>query len=813
MFINNFRLAFRHLGRQKLNTTLHIIGLTLGMSVCLLIGLFLRYELSFDTYHENANRTYRINSIWTDSGKKNYHFSTPIPLADALRTGVSGLEAVSMAHPLWDEIIEINPQKIFKQGHILVVDPYFLDIFDIDVLKGNAYDALRKPYQALLTETIAKKFFGKEDPIGKSFRLKNKYNITVAGVIRDIPSNSHLPASMLLSYVPDEQFLGNNPNGWSSVSGTSAFVVVPEKYNIKNLEAQLKNLADIHINSDPNMPKFVRGDFDVQPLGDVHFNSKYAGGGEWVQAVNTSWLWFFAVIGLAVLALACINFVNLSTAQALSRAKEVGVRKSVGAGRFHLMAQFIREAWILALISGILAIAIAQTALPFMNLILEKGIVFNLLQSPGLLGGLLISILLTGLLAGLYPAWIIARFNPAITLKVGSTSVGNHGSSWLRRALVVSQFIISAGLLIAVTLIAQQVNYLRSKNLGFDKDNIINVGIMGVKRAPVFAAELSRISQVKDVSFATATPSNEGHWGTIMTTTNQDDPNRRPVTMILGDDHFCKMYGLKLLSGRFLEASDTNYTARSIPGEKQIIKVVVNEKLVQALGFKSNEDAIDKRFWFGMNSGNAEIAGVVADFNTGSLHGAITPTLIMQERNVYSQAGIKIESGSDLPQTIAAIEMAWKKAYPDGLFEFKFLDDQIDAFYKAEARLYDLFKIFAGTAMLISCMGLWGLSTYAAQQRTKEIGIRKVLGASVNAVVMLLSKDFIVLVMIALAIASPVAYYLMNNWLQNFAFHIDINWNVFVIAGIASLIIALITVSFQAIKAGLANPVNSLRNE
>jgi putative ABC transport system permease protein len=298
-----------------------------------------------------------------------------------------------------------------------------------------------------------------------------------------------------------------------------------------------------------------------------------------------------------------------------------------------------------------------------------------------------------------------------------------------------------------------------------------------------------------------------------MSMTDGNDPNRQNVTLILGDDHFCKMYGLKLLSGRFLEASDTNYTARSIPQEKQICKVVVNEKLVQTLGFESNEAALDKRFWFGMNSGNAEIVGVVADFNTGSLHAAIAPALVMQAPSVYSQAGIKVAAGSDLPETIAAIERAWKKAYPNGVFEFKFLDEQIDAFYKAEARLYTLFKIFAALAMLISCLGLWGLSTYAARQRTKEIGIRKVLGASVNAVVVLLSKDFMIMVLIALAIASPLAYYLMSNWLQNFAFHIDIGWNVFAMAGIASLIIALLTVSFQAIKAALANPVESLRNE
>ncbi|HMG89480.1 MAG TPA: ABC transporter permease [Chryseolinea sp.] len=812
MFLNNLRLALRHLVRQRLNTFLHIVGLTLGMSVCLLIGLFLRYELSFDTYHNLADRTYRINSIWIESGNKSFHYSTPMPLADALRNEVAGLEAVVQAHPLWDETIEVTPQKILKQEHLLVVDPSFPDVFNIEVIKGNANEALRKPYQALLTETTAKKFYGDEDPIGKTFTYK-KFHITVAGLIRDFPSNTHLPASMLLSYVADEKFLGHELYAWTNVSGTTTYVVLPNGYDKKDLEAQLQALAEKNINSDPNIPKFYKSEFDIQPLRNIHFNAQYEGGGHWIKAVNTSWLWFFAIIGFAVLALACINFVNLSTAQALTRAKEVGVRKSVGAGKLHLIAQFLREAWILTFISGVLSVAIAQMSLPFMNTLLEKGIKFNLLESPGFMISLLGAVFLIGLMAGLYPAWIIARFNPVKTLKAGSTLAGDQGSYWLRRTLVVLQFTISASLLIAVTLISQQVNFLRSASLGFDKDNIINVTVNS-KKNNVFSAGLESLPQIKDVAFSTSTPSSsKGHWGTNMSSTNRDDPNRKHTTLILADDNYCKMYGLKLLAGRFLKASDTTAVSRTLPEDKQISMAVVNEQLVRELGFKSNEDAIEKPFWFGMNSGNVQIVGVVADFNTGSLHDHITPATITSLPGLYDQAGIKIEAGSNIPETIAAIEKAWKKAHPEGVFEFQFLDAQIDTFYKAEERLYQLFKIFAGLAMLISCLGLWGLSTLSAQQRTKEIGIRKVLGASVDRIVVMLSKDFLIMVLIALAIASPLAHFLISNWLQSFAFHIDIGWQVFAIAGIVSLVIALFTVSFQAIKAALANPVESLRNE
>lgn len=814
MITNNLRVTLRHLGRQKLNTTLHIIGLTLGMSVCLVIGLFLQYELSFDAYHDNATRTYRINSIWMYGGKEDYHFSTPMPMADAVRTSVSGLEHVTLAHPQSGNIVEINPQKRFMEDRTIITQPEFLDVFNVEVVEGNAYDALREPYRALLTESAAKKYFGKEEPLGKTFKYKNEFNITVAAIIRDQPANTHLPFTMLLSYVPNENFLRSGVNAWSYVSGTTTYVVIPENYDIRILETQLQAIADKNINADPHLPKGMKSSFDVQPLGDVHFNSKYAGGGEWVKAVNKSWLWFFASIGLAVLVLAGINFVNLSTAQALRRSKETGIRKSVGAGKWQLLMQFLGEAWMLAFIAGVLAVIITQMSLPQINTILEKGITFDLFHSPDLLLTLLFGIFITGLLAGLYPAWVITKFNPTVALRAGgSTVAGDHGSSWIRKGLVVTQFTISAGLLIAVLLMSQQVKYLRNKNLGFDKDNIINVPIRGAEKAPGFAIELDQMPQVKDVSFATGTPSNEGHWGTMMSLTDGNDLDRQQVTLILGDDHFCKMYGLHLRAGRLLEASDTNAVARSLPREKQIAKVVVNEKLVQAMGWPSNEAAIGQRFWFGMDSGNAEVVGVVADFNTSSLHEAIKPTLIAQSPNVYGQAGIKIQAGSDIPQTVAAIETAWKKIYPEGIFEFKFLDDQIDSFYKAETRLYNLFKVFAAMAMLISCLGLWGLATFSAQQRTKEIGIRKVLGASVNTIIVLLSRDFLLMVAMALAVATPLTFYFMRDWLQNFAYRIDIGWQVFMLAGLASILIALVTVGIQALRAAIANPIHSLKNE
>ncbi|MCE2993997.1 MAG: ABC transporter permease [Cyclobacteriaceae bacterium] len=802
----NLRLAFRHLGRQKLNTSLHIIGLTLGLSVCIVIALFVRYELSFDAFHEKADQTYRVVTIWTENERQERHFSTPFPLANAIRNEVSGIDYVSFAHPVYTKVVELSPGKRFLQPHILAVEPEFPELFHLEPLQGDLYQALRQPYQAVLTESTAKKFFGNENPIGKtfSFEVNEKFEFTVAAIIRDLPANTHLPASLLVSYAYNEKFLKRNLDGWSYVSGTETLLALSPQANPATVTAQLNAIAKKN-NS--------RSTFELQPLKDVHFNPAIAGGGGWVQAVSPSWLWFFSIIGILVLILACINFVNLSTAQAVSRAKEVGVRKSVGAGKFNLIAQFLLEAWVLTFIAGILSVAIAQVVLPSLNQLVDKRIEFNIVQSPTLVIGLIISVLLIGMLAGLYPAWVISRFNPTITLKVG-THASQHSSAWLRKALVVAQFSISVGLLMVVILMANQVNFIRTKNLGFEKENVINVEIKPrVHKESIFRNELAKIAQVKDISFATATPSSQGHWGTRMNRTGKEDPSPDDVTLIFGDDRFCKMYGLQLLAGRYLEPGDTSSISNSLTEDQKIMKAVVNEALIRTLKFESNEAAIGESIWIGWDSGHVKIVGVVANFNTGPLQELIKPALITPSLNEYEQAGIKIEAGSDLPAVMAGIEAAWKTAYPEGIFTYAFLDEQIDAFYKAEARLFTLFKIFASLAMFISCLGLWGLATFSAQARVKEIGMRKVLGASVEKIVLLLSKDFLVLVGLSLIIATPIAWYGMNQWLQNYAYRIDIQWWIFGLAAGIAFIISVATVSFQAIKAALTNPAESLKSE
>lgn len=814
MLFKNIPFILRRFSRQKLTTSLHIVGLTLGITVCLLIGLFIKYEMSFDTYQSKADRTYRINQVWLDFGKKEFHYSTPFPLADQLRKDVPGLEYVTKVHHPFNSVVEINPVKRFKQDHVIMTDPEFLDVFDVKVVEGNANEALRKPYHALLTETTAKKFFGNEDPMGKVFTYNDSFRITVGGIIKDFPGNTHLAAEMLLSLSDNEKYIMTSTSHYGSVSGGSTFIVLPKGTRPgTGLTTAIQSIYDRFANTQKWAGKDHREEMELQPLSDVHFNSKYAGGGEWVQAINASWLWFFGSVGLAVLILACINFVNLSTAQALSRAKEIGVRKSIGAGRLQLVIQFLSEALLLVLFAAVIGVIITKLSLPYVNNLADKQIVFDIL-SPMLLFSLLSGIFLTAILAGIYPAWIITRFRPATTLKGGSVNA-SPSSSLLRKGLVITQFSISVCLLIGLLLIGKQMNYMRHRDLGFNKDNVVTVKVPfeNTKQKILLGSEFSNIPGIKDWSFSTSSLSGEGHWGTLMSVVGREDPNRKSVTTIMSDDKFCSVYGLKLKAGRFFNIADTNTVSRSIPEGQRYAKSVVNEKLIQELGFPSAETALGKRFWIGMDGWQAEIVGVVSDFNTSSLHEAIKPTLITQYLPYSEKVSVKIQAVTDVPALISKINSAYKKAYPSGIFEFNFLDQRIDALYKNEARLYSLFKIFSVLAMLISCLGLWGLITYAAQQRVKEIGVRKVLGASVPDIVSLLTKDFIILVLISIAIAVPAAYWGIHSWLQDFAFRINIGWAAFIIAGTAAFMIALITVSFQAIKAALANPVKSLRTE
>ena len=765
MLKHNFRFILRRLNRQRLNTFLHLTGLTLGITVCLLIGLFIRHELSYDNYHQKADRIVRFNQFWEMPGKeRDLNYACPAPLANALRSEIPEIETVVSVLPRGKRVMEITPQKRFNQEGVLMVEPEFLDIFDIEVVQGNGHEALRKPWHTLLTESTAEKFFGREDPIGKTILFDNEHTLTVAGIIKDLPDNTHLPATMLVSYLIGKDFMGWAEKNWGATFGASTYALLKEGANPADMIAPIQAMYDAKVNNDPE--ELEKGGVDIQPLHKIHLEPQYGGGGQWVKAINASWLWFFGGIGLIVMALACINFINLSTAQSLTRSKEVGVRKAIGAGKGQLMQQFLAEAFLVIGLSAIFAIVIAQFALPFVNQLLDKKIIFDYLFTPRILAIFLTSIGLTTLLTGIYPAWLIAKFQPATALK-SRTVAGDRSASFMRKGLVVTQFVISGTLLIALVLISQQMDLFYNKNLGFDKDNILAVEIPDKQKLTVFANELAGIKGIKGVTFASAPPSERGHNGTSMHLTDDNASDRKSVSIIFGDDKYPELFDLQLKAGRFFNIADTSALSASLAENQRFPKVVVNEKLIKSLGFASEAEALGKRFKIGWNGWQPEIVGVVENFVTTTLHNDINPMLIFQNEKYYHNAGIKLEANTDVTATIANIKKAWEKTFPKEFYSYSFLDDHIAQFYDSESRLLGFFKIFAGLAMFISCLGLWGLATFAAVQRTKEIGIRKVLGATTQNLVILLSKDFLKLVAIALMIAIPIAWYGMNEWLNN----------------------------------------------
>ncbi|MEJ0054981.1 MAG: FtsX-like permease family protein [Bacteroidota bacterium] len=818
----------RHLVRQKLSSVIHIVGLTLGLCTCLLIGLWISYQMSFDSYHNDVDRIYRVISSWNEKGTVRYHPHTSPELAVALRKEGSGLDHISLVHPRWNSKIAVNQHKKFIEKTILIVDPDFLNIFTIVEVSGNAREALKIPYHAVLTESTAKKFFGREDPIGKTFIFREVYEITVGAVIGDVPANTNYPYSMLLSYVKEPAFLNNGGDGDPSVTWagpgewraltTTTLIKVSDEFNELRFNALLGRFADKYVNADSAATAFMKGSLALQPVNDIHLNKDLTFGAAGVSAMDTSWLRFFGWIGAAVLLLACANFINLSAAHALSRASEVGIRKVVGATKIQLMLQFLSEAWILALFSGVLAVMAAWIALPWMNNLLQTSIVFDPFHSPLLIAILFTGTILTGLVAGIYPAWIITRFNPLLSLKGRLTMEGGQGSLLVRKFLLVIQFTISSALVLSVLLFARQTRYVAEKDLGFNKEHVITVPAAGsdeVKgKSHVFANAVMAIPGVKDIAFSDKIP------GLIkedsrMNVVGADDPHKFRVGIVNASPEYYTLYGLKLLAGRL--PSETDFILfKDLKPEISIpdFPVVVNRQLLKELELGTPQEAIGKPFgWSG--GPPVRIIGVVEDFNSGSLYNKIGPLFFTCLPSGFNVASIRIEEGADLPATIDAMEAAWNITFPNEskIFEFHFLDDQLDEIYKSNERLHILFQIFAGLAIVISCFGLWGLLAYSCQQRTKEIGIRKVLGASIRAILMLLTREFVVIILLALCIAFPTAYYFLNSWLQTFAFHVTIGWEIFATAGGVLLLLAMVTMIVQTLKAALANPVRALRNE
>lgn len=747
------------------------------------------------------------------------HPAVPDPAPEALAGQFSGIASMAGLHPVMVKVSTKGdngalrkfdaPKWGKEKPDVVIVQPDYFRIFSYTWLAGKPVTAVQEASTVVLTASKAAKYFGRLSPdqyMGKTVNYNDSIPLTVSGIVADMPENSDLIFTDFISYATAKNTPLKNMfsfDQWGMFGGTQLFVKLNAGTDTAQINKQLAAFGEKHILTEPGGSRVLR----LQPLADIHFNGDYKD--NYTRQVHLPTLYGLMAIAAFILIIAAINFINLATAQSVARSKEVGVRKVLGSNRRSLVFYFLTETFILTSIAVICSMFAVKPLLSLFSAFMPNGVSRHLFSWPTLLFLLLIT-LFTTLLSGLYPAKVLSSFQPALSLK-GVTGQQGHQRGHLRVGLVVFQFTVSLVFIIGSLVMNNQMRYMLQKDLGLKTDEIITISTNGSypKALPgVLAQKISALPRVDMVSLSEGTPMAQGHWGTVLKTINSDKGDVE-CQLELADDKFVPLYQLKLLAGRNLFPSDT------------IREVLINESCAKALGFKHPEDAIGKLVQSGMSDSRytkiIPIVGVLADFHVLSLHDPIKPTYIVSSigpsRSLNIRLALAGATPDQLKQTLAGIEKAFTSVYPDEKFEYNFFDDTISRFYEKERQMEGLMNTAMIIAIIISCLGLFGLAAFTARQRTKEIGIRKVMGASVSNIAALLSKDFLRYVFIAAVLASPIAWYGMHKWLQGFAYSAPIPWWIFVLAGMMAMLIALVTVSFQSIKAALVNPVESLKAE
>ena len=794
MIKNYIKIAFRNLLRHKSFSFINIIGLAVGMTACFLIFMYVRFELSYDKFNQNFGQIYRLNTDIKSPNEVLHWSSASAPMGPALQADFPEVKANARVFGA-GFLIESNNQK-FQENNISFTDPSIFKIFTFPFIHGNPETALKDPFSIVITETMAKKYFGNTDAIGKTLRLNAKQPVTVTGVIKDLPLNSHFSFDMLLSASTMEKMKLIDMNEWGNFSNFT-YLLIPDANAAAKLQAKLPNFLIKHISEDKRR-KGYNYELFVEPLKEVYMDTFR---GAPVNG-NMSNVYTFSIIATFILLIACINFINLTTARATERAKEVGIRKVVGAGKNQLTTQFLGESIIICLISFLFSVLLSMLLLPLFNQLAGKIISHNIIEH-GYIFILFAISLAIGFIAGIYPALVLTNFSITSVLK-GKFSTSVKGI-FLRKGLVIVQFTISIVLIVGTIIVYNQLNYMRNQSLGFQKDQMMIVDFNGdsvvQSMSETLKNELKQVNGVVSVSGSGTTPGN----GNSVAYSEVESRSGNLLSMNMNlydvDFDFMPQYGMKMVAGRAFSKEFATDTTQSF---------VVNETTSKNLGYTSPKDAIGKKFnqW----GRKGQIIGVVQDFHFESLQQNVKPlNLRINPRNI-NVFTLKIKGG-DIPNTIASVESKWKVLAPQRPFTYYFLDQNFNKQYATEDRFGKLFMYFSVLAIMISCLGLLGLASYSTLQRTREIGIRKVLGASVPGIVNMLSKEFMLLVFIAAIVAFPLAWFGMHSWLKDFAYKVNIGWWVFAVAGILAMMIAITTVSFQAIRAALANPVKSLRSE
>jgi putative ABC transport system permease protein len=815
MIRNYLRTAFRSLTRNRNYTLINIAGLSVGVAVCIMIFIIIQFQTSFDNFHEKKDRIYRVITEYhyADVATIAYGKDVPFPMPEGLKTVFPQIEQVAPIFASHDDQLLVPDNngttvKTFKEGKgVFFLTPSFFKMFDYPLLAGS-YESLKEPNNVLLTKEIAEKYFGDwKTAIGKTLKLEvggylfehGTEVLKVSGILATIPANTDFQLKIVVAYGSGSTgSLMAKSTDWEdrTNAGFGCYIMLPPNTSVDNFNQQLRAYS-AQVQNPENKDSHI-----IQPLSAVHYDTQtgnYSNKTISRELLNVLWL-----IAAFILLIACVNFVNLSTAQALNRAKEVGVRKVLGSNKSQLQFQFIIEAFLIVTGAVMLAAVIVIAALPSVNQLLELSLSFNILNNPAIILFLLTVTIAATALAGFYPSVVLSRFNPVNALKSKLTVKTVKGIS-LRRGLVVFQFVIAQALIIGTFIIVKQMSYFMDQPLGFDKDAIINVPFrvdsLRISRLDYLRSKLLQVNGVQEVSFSSNTPVEDGNdtWSTFKFDNAIKEADFKVITKF-ADNEYVPAYKLHLIAGRNLQPSGMTR------------EFLVNESLVKSLGFKKPEDILNKEISIWGDRIKCPVVGVLKDFNNRSFRNGLAPLLITTNNTMYSQAGIKLAT-TNMPAILQSVKQIWEQTFPNFVYEYRFLDDKIASFYKQEKQLSQLYKIFAAIAIFLSCLGLYGLASFMAVQRIKEVGIRKVLGATAGSIVYLFSKEFIILIAIAFAIATPIAWYYMHTWLQDYVYRINISWWLFAAGGLVAIIIALATISFQAIKAAIANPVESLRTE
>ncbi|GAB2790230.1 ABC transporter permease [Rhabdobacter roseus] len=793
MIRNYLKIAFRNLWKHKVFSFINIMGLTVGMSACFLIFLYVQLELSYDAFHSKADRIYRlVTDIKTPSETINTSV-TSWAFAPSIQNDLPEVEAFTRLSG--GSFLVRRGDVKFQEEKTIFADSSFFQVFDFELIKGDPKTALKDQLSLVFTEKAAKKYFGDEDPLGQTLLFSGDgLAATVTGVIKDIPENSQIKGDLFVSMVTfTERFNKGIDDQWGNFGASTYLLLKP---NVTGAALEKKFPAFLRTRAGELMDKNqMHYTLFLEPLKDVYLHSTRGGG----ETGSVSNVYIFSIVAIFILLIACINFVNLTTARSAERAKEVGIRKVVGAPRLLLARQFMAESVLLCMIAFVLSIFLSALLIPLFNNLAGKTISTGIFSSGGYLLAMFASAIGIGLLAGIYPALVLSSFEPVIVLK------GRFASSvkgiLLRKGLVASQFAISIALIIATIIVYTQMNFMRDRDLGFSKDQMMIIDSEGDPKRDAFKESLTRLSGVQSTAASSSVPGS-GNPGAYSEIENKSgDLQIANLDLYFVDFDYIPQFKLEMVAGRAFSRDFGTDTTEAM---------VMNEAAVKLFGYSSPEEAVGRRFRQWGREG--KIIGVVKDFHFRSLQETIKPLTMRIEPGGCDLISVKV-AGSNLKETIAGIENNWKTIMPNRPFSYYFMDEFFDRQYRSEERFEKLFFNFAILAIFISCLGLLGLASYSTLQRTKEIGVRKVLGADVTSIVTLLSKDFLKLVLVAFLVASPIAYYFMYQWLQNFAYRTDIHWWVFVVAAVVAVTIAFATVSFQSIRAALMNPVKSLRSE